>query len=61
MNQVLWPVDHDAVRSIPLGNGSGGDKWVWHYNAKGVYKVRSGYRVIMDSRRALFFRVFKGY
>ncbi|GMN28501.1 hypothetical protein TIFTF001_002071 [Ficus carica] len=38
LNQVLWPVDHDAVRSILLSNGSGGDKWVWHYNAKGVYK-----------------------
>ncbi|GMN26460.1 hypothetical protein TIFTF001_001318 [Ficus carica] len=47
----LWPVDQELIRGIPLGNGDGGDKWAWHFDSKGLYKVRSGYMAIMESKR----------
>ena len=28
IDDVLWPIDQELIRSIPLGNGVGGDKWV---------------------------------
>lgn len=34
LNRVPWP-----IRSVPLGNGSSGDTWIWHFDAKGTYKV----------------------
>lgn len=51
ISRVLWPVDHDIVKSIPLGNGNGSDKWIWHFEAKGFYKVRSRYRIVWESKK----------
>ena len=51
INQVLWLVDHDPIKCIPLGDSNVGDKWIWHYDSNGHYNVRSGYRIVMDSRR----------
>ena len=53
VEQVLWPVDSSLVLSIPLGNAQGNDGWFWHFDSKGLYEVRSGYRVVMDSRRTV--------
>ncbi|GMN43800.1 hypothetical protein TIFTF001_012998 [Ficus carica] len=50
IESALWPVDQEIILSIPLGNASAGDKWAWYYDSKGLYKVRSGYRAIMDSK-----------
>ena len=50
IENILWPVDQVIIKSIPLGNGVGGDKWAWHFDPKGVYKVRSGYRAIMEAK-----------
>ncbi|GMN25608.1 hypothetical protein TIFTF001_000990 [Ficus carica] len=30
IENTLWPVDQELIRGIPLDNGDGGDKWVWH-------------------------------
>ncbi|GMN53247.1 hypothetical protein TIFTF001_022384 [Ficus carica] len=51
IENTLWPVDHELILGIPLGNAAGGDKWAWHFDSKGLYKVRSGYRAIMESKR----------
>ncbi|GMN48659.1 hypothetical protein TIFTF001_017816 [Ficus carica] len=51
INQVLWLVDHDPIKCIPLGDNNVGDKWIWHYDSNGRYNVHSGYRIVMDSRR----------
>ncbi|GMN68764.1 hypothetical protein TIFTF001_037815 [Ficus carica] len=51
IDDTFWPVDQELIRGIPLGNGEGGDKWVWHFDSKGLYKVRSGYRALMDFKR----------
>ncbi|GMN60151.1 hypothetical protein TIFTF001_029243 [Ficus carica] len=44
-------VDHDIVKSIPLGNGNGSIKWIWHFDAKRFYKVRSRYRIVWESKK----------
>ncbi|GMN35433.1 hypothetical protein TIFTF001_048455, partial [Ficus carica] len=51
IDDTLWLVNQELIRGIHLGNGEGGDKWVWHFDSKGLYKVRSGYRAIMDFKR----------
>lgn len=48
--RVFWPIDRDLILSLPLAQGDCRDKWIWHFDAKGCYKVRSGYRVVMESR-----------
>ncbi|GMN71032.1 hypothetical protein TIFTF001_055907 [Ficus carica] len=52
IESTLWPVDHEIISGLPLGNAVGGDKWAWYFDSKGIYKVRSGYRAIMDSQRS---------
>ncbi|GMN40448.1 hypothetical protein TIFTF001_009671 [Ficus carica] len=37
----LWLVDQELIRGISLGNGDGGDKWAWHFDSKGLYKMWS--------------------
>ncbi|GMN66081.1 hypothetical protein TIFTF001_035143 [Ficus carica] len=27
IENTLWPVDHELILGIPLGNAAGGDKW----------------------------------
>ncbi|GMN54500.1 hypothetical protein TIFTF001_023624 [Ficus carica] len=41
----------ELFSSIPLGNGGGSDGWDLHFDSKGIYRVRSGYRVAIDSRK----------
>ncbi|GMN74812.1 hypothetical protein TIFTF001_052466, partial [Ficus carica] len=52
IESTLWLVDHEIISGLPLGNAVGGDKWAWYFDSKGIYKVRSGYRAIMDSQRS---------
>ena len=52
IENTLSSVDHEIISGIPLGNGVGGDKWAWHFYSKGLYKVRAGYRAIMESKRS---------
>lgn len=50
----FWSTEADAIFSIPLSIHLVPDRLCWHYTKKGVYTVKSGYQVVMDSRsRAL--------
>ncbi|GMN68653.1 hypothetical protein TIFTF001_037708 [Ficus carica] len=49
IDDTLWPVDQELIRGIPLGNGEGGDKWVWHFDSKGLYKIHSRCKDKMES------------
>ena len=51
IDKVFWPVDRDLVWGIPLSAGRRDDILVWHYDHKGIYSVRSGYRIEMEERR----------
>ncbi|XP_024156084.1 uncharacterized protein LOC112164076 [Rosa chinensis] len=39
----------DTIASIPLSIRGAADRWVWHFDAKGIYNVRSGYHVFLHS------------
>ncbi|CAN1757082.1 Putative ribonuclease H protein At1g65750 [Linum perenne] len=41
--------DMIEIFKVPLGVGGLQDQLIWHYDPKGVYTVRSAYRVLMDS------------
>ncbi|XP_061993726.1 uncharacterized protein LOC133711637 [Rosa rugosa] len=36
------------IASIPLSIRGANDRWVWHFDSNGVYKVRSGYHVFRN-------------
>ncbi|GJZ13915.1 reverse transcriptase [Tanacetum coccineum] len=44
LQQHLFPREVDFVSQIPISNTGAQDKLVWHYDDKGNYFVRSGYR-----------------
>lgn len=50
VEKVFWNVDTLDVCSIPLGYRSRPDSLVWHYDSKGSYTVKTGYRLAMKLR-----------
>lgn len=50
VERVFWNVDRLDVCSIPLGCRSRPDSLVWHYDSKGSYTVKTGYRLAMKLR-----------
>ena len=50
ISRVLWEVDHAVVWSIRLGARRRMDRLVWHYESRGIYTVKSGYRLEMQER-----------
>ncbi|GKA89233.1 reverse transcriptase [Tanacetum coccineum] len=47
---VVLPDEADFVSKIPLSRTGSSDKIVWHYEAKGNYTVKSGYRLALQHR-----------
>ncbi|XP_038708495.1 uncharacterized protein LOC120003549 [Tripterygium wilfordii] len=45
MRQILLPVDVEAILEIPLGDVRARDSRRWYFEPKGIYTVKSGYRV----------------
>lgn len=43
VENTLWAVERQEVKCIPIGNGSGPDKIIWHYALHGEYTVKSSY------------------
>ncbi|GMN49191.1 hypothetical protein TIFTF001_018359 [Ficus carica] len=50
VEKVFWNVDRLDGCSIPLGYRSRPDSLVWHYDSKGSYTVKTGYRLAMKLR-----------
>ncbi|KAK3229805.1 hypothetical protein Dsin_001686 [Dipteronia sinensis] len=50
LNQLLIPVDKAAILSIPVSWGGGQDSLRWHYDKKGEYTVKSGYRLGLSEK-----------
>ena len=46
----LWPIDHNEVLKVPIGLFRGEDSLLWHFDKKGEYSVRSGYKAAIESR-----------
>ncbi|PON81778.1 LOW QUALITY PROTEIN: hypothetical protein TorRG33x02_223890 [Trema orientale] len=44
---VLWPINMEVVKTIPLSIRDREDKMIWHYKENGSYTVRSGYNLLL--------------
>ena len=47
LDYVLWGIDKEAILEIPLGFSIRNDSFIWHFNSKGLYSVKSGYKLEM--------------
>ena len=52
LQEFFTQADIDVILNIPLCNRSQLDFWAWHHDKKGVFTVRSAYRMLI-MRRAL--------
>lgn len=48
VNHLFWPADRQVILNIPLGMSNSTDVLMWHYDKKGLYSVKSGYKAIMN-------------
>lgn len=46
LNQFFISHDVEAIQCLPISS-SVPDKWIWHYDSKGEYSVKSGYKLSM--------------
>lgn len=51
LEEVFWLIDREFIWSITLSSRQRVDKWVWHYDKRGEFSVRSAYKVEMDCRK----------
>ncbi|KAK3226112.1 hypothetical protein Dsin_005974 [Dipteronia sinensis] len=50
LNQVFLEVDKEAILKIPLSYKRKPDKLIWHYDKRGIYRVKSGYQVALRNK-----------
>jgi hypothetical protein len=46
LNTYFLPMDSEVIQSIPISLRVQPDFWAWHYERKGVFSVRSAYRML---------------
>lgn len=51
VNSVFIPIDAEAILSIPLCTSAVDDFWAWGKDPKGVFSVRSCYKMIIHTKR----------
>ena len=51
LREHLLPMDVEAVQQIPISNVRQPDFWAWHYDNRGLFSVRSAYKMIMELKR----------
>ena len=44
-------MDIEAIQKIPISFIRQPDFWAWHYDKRGLFTVKSAYRMIMDTKR----------
>ena len=50
LEEFFNPMDVEAISGIPLSTRRQDDFWAWHYEKKGVFSVRSAYRMLVSNR-----------
>lgn len=50
VRQVFLPMDADVILSIPSCTSPMQYFWSWHYDRKGVFSVRSAYKLLVATR-----------
>ena len=51
---MFMPMDVQTIMGIPLCTRSIPDFWAWHYDRRGVFSVRSAYRMITAIKAPIF-------
>ena len=51
LDQHLYPMDVEAILNIPLSSRVRDDFWSWHYERRGVFTVRSAYRLLASTKQ----------
>jgi hypothetical protein len=46
----MLPMDVDHVLQIPICSRRYDDSWAWHYDGKGIFTVRSAYKMWIVTR-----------
>ncbi|XP_061999558.1 uncharacterized protein LOC133716939 [Rosa rugosa] len=49
--QVCHGDDVPSILSIPLSSRRVNDRWIWHFDTKGLFSVKSAYRLLMEEVR----------
>ena len=50
LHEFFTQADREAIMAIPLCNRRQPDFWAWHYDRKGIFTVRSAYRMLITRR-----------
>jgi hypothetical protein len=50
VQEAFVPMDAELVLNIPLPTRQQDDWWAWHYEKRGVFTVRSAYRMLVDAK-----------
>lgn len=46
LNQFFIDYDVEAIQCLPISS-SASHRWIWHYDRKREYSVKSGYKFVM--------------
>ena len=46
LHAIFCPSDVEAILNIPLCTRRQGDFWAWHHEKRGIFSVRSAYRML---------------
>jgi hypothetical protein len=50
LREYMLPMDVELILQIPLSSRRQNDFWSWHYDRKGIFSVRSAYRMLVNTR-----------
>jgi hypothetical protein len=51
LEKVFHPLDIEVIESIPISTRGQGEFWAWHFERKGVFLVRSVYRMMVHTKK----------
>ena len=50
LKECFLPMDVEAILNLPLSTRNQQDEWAWHYDRKGVFTVRSAYKMLVHTK-----------
>jgi hypothetical protein len=50
LHAAFLPMDYNIVENITLSTWRQADFWAWHYDRKGMFTVKSAYKLLVQTR-----------
>jgi hypothetical protein len=50
LNTWFFPLDVEVIKTIPISTRTQDDFWAWHYDRKGMFTVRSAYKMLVSTK-----------